>query len=247
MLGLDLSTVVFQVLNFLILLAVLGRFFYRPVLKAMRNKEAETADRLERADRRLAEVDKLRHEAEQVRRDAQQEAERQLARARAEAEAERQRLAEKARAEAALIVEKARESVIAERASAERELESDVRTTAIELATRLVERIAGESVHHVLIARLVDQLSKSARIGNGAPGSILVETTYELTDEERSAIERALTSYLQSETVVRPTYRTNTELVAGLRIQLTGSLIDMSVRGALASIREARAAGDGDR
>lgn len=58
--GLDLRLLLIQALNFAILLLVLWRFLYRPVLKMIderREKVAEGVKKAEAADRRLAEAD----------------------------------------------------------------------------------------------------------------------------------------------------------------------------------------------
>ena len=244
MLGLDVSTLVFQVVNFLILLAVLGRFFYRPVVAAMRRKEEETAERLERADRRMAEVEGLRAEAEQAKEDALRQAQQRLVAVAAEAKGKRERLVAQARDEAAAVLAQAKASIATERELAASNLEAEVRSTAVAMATQLVERLAGESMHHILVTRLLgegvdEDQGEVGLFGRGGPARVEVETAYALQDSEQTALHAMLTKRLKADDKLVITYHERPDLVAGLRILLPGSVIDMSMAGAIEAIQPA--------
>ena len=60
MLRFQLSTFIFQVVNFFILLAVLTRFFYRPLQQAMKRQEAKITARLHEAEERVQKADSER-------------------------------------------------------------------------------------------------------------------------------------------------------------------------------------------
>ena len=63
MLGFDIPTFVFQIINFLILLAILARFFYRPVLDVMQQRQEQIDARIEDAEERARQADEERSEA----------------------------------------------------------------------------------------------------------------------------------------------------------------------------------------
>ena len=65
MLGLDLPTFVFQIINFLILLAIMTRFFYKPVLALMARRQAEIDARLADAAERARQADEERRNLEE--------------------------------------------------------------------------------------------------------------------------------------------------------------------------------------
>ena len=95
----DWFTVIAQIINFLILVALLKRFLYGPIIRAMDDRERRIASRLEEANRREQEAQEeiaayraRREELEDAREDA-------LARAREEAEKTRHELITSARAE----------------------------------------------------------------------------------------------------------------------------------------------------
>ena len=50
MLGFDVPTFIFQIVNFVILLAILTKFFYRPVLDVMRRRQEQIDTRIAEAE-----------------------------------------------------------------------------------------------------------------------------------------------------------------------------------------------------
>src|SRR5690242_16986095 len=108
MLHIEPSTVVFQIINFFILLVILTRFLYRPLLRTMQAREAEITARLQEADERTkladAERDRLAEQAQQATRDA----EAQRTQALADANREREQIVAQAREDAAHLQDDAR-------------------------------------------------------------------------------------------------------------------------------------------
>jgi F-type H+-transporting ATPase subunit b len=98
--GLDWKLLLIQALNFAILLAVLWKFLYKPVLKLIderREKVAEGVRKAEAADRRLADADE---EGKGIVASAGKEAEGLVASARGRAEEQAHKIAEEAQARA---------------------------------------------------------------------------------------------------------------------------------------------------
>ncbi len=58
--GADWFTVVAQIINFLILVALLKRFLYGPIIRAMDRREAEIASRMDAASDKTADAEKQR-------------------------------------------------------------------------------------------------------------------------------------------------------------------------------------------
>ena len=49
-LGLDLKEIIFVIINFLVLIGVLGKFIYKPFLGALENRKQAIQDRFDQAD-----------------------------------------------------------------------------------------------------------------------------------------------------------------------------------------------------
>ena len=108
MLHIEPTTIVFQVINFFVLLVILTRFLYRPLLRTMQAREAEIAARLHEADERTRQADAERaHLAEQAQQ-AAAEAEVERTALIAAANREREQLLHRARDESGQLLDAAR-------------------------------------------------------------------------------------------------------------------------------------------
>lgn len=129
-----------QVLNFLILMVVLYRFAYKPLVATLEARSAAIKQQLaeaqaarEAAQRQLAEFE-VRLTA------AHAEAQEVRERALREAAETRERLAAEARREATRLLEGARAQIAQDVRRAKAELRAEVGTLAIEIAERLIQK-----------------------------------------------------------------------------------------------------------
>ncbi len=128
---LDVFTFIAQIVNFLILIALLRYFLFNRIRKAMDDREKKIAARLAEADSKKQEADR---EAESFRaheRELEEKREELLSRASQDAEAERKKLLENARTEA----------------EAERLKWSESLTAQKEIFLKELRRLAGEQVY----------------------------------------------------------------------------------------------------
>ena len=97
----DWFTVAAQVINFLLLIYLLRHFLYRPVTRAMAQREQAIAARLETAAARQVEAEQGAAEYRKMQQELAAQRDELLVTAREQAEAERRRLVEQARQEVA--------------------------------------------------------------------------------------------------------------------------------------------------
>ena len=95
----DWFTVVAQIVNFAILLLLLRQFLYRPILRAMREREQKIVSRLQEAERIQAEANRLAEEYRQKNQEINTARQQLLAAAREEAERARTEQLKRIRAE----------------------------------------------------------------------------------------------------------------------------------------------------
>lgn len=159
-LGIDWKLLLAQIVNFLIVLGVLYRFLYRPLVKHL-------ADRKERIDRSLQEARRIEEELRAIqgrKAEAELEAKRRaqeiVDEAMKEAGGRRQEILEKVKEEAAEAVREARRQMEAERDAAL----MDVRREAAKLVTLAVTRVVGKlkpsDIDKELVSDVVNELSK---------------------------------------------------------------------------------------
>jgi F-type H+-transporting ATPase subunit b len=237
MLDLQLSTIVFQIINFVILLAVLTRFLYQPVVRTMQQRQEVIAARLREADERAAQADAERERLSRVIQEAQVQAEEIVARGRVEAAAERTRLIEAARDEAARYREEAQRAIQEQEREELARIQASIRQTALGIAGSLIRQAAGPTVHQALVERLIaggigaDGVLDPPR---GRPGpAVVVELAYAPEPDQQDRLRKAFAD--GSDDV---SFRVNPDLLAGARI-LVGqqAVVDLSLQRTLADLQ----------
>jgi F-type H+-transporting ATPase subunit b len=158
LISLDKSLII-QLLNFLILLAILHRLLYKPLLAKMEERSAAIKTSLEAAEAARATAAKQQEENAERLRAAYAEAQSIRAAALKEAADEQRKLVETARREAQQLVESAKAQTEADIRRAREELRREVSDLAVSVAEKLVRKSLRDEEHR----RLVDDAI--ARIG----------------------------------------------------------------------------------
>jgi F-type H+-transporting ATPase subunit b len=158
LISLDKSLII-QLLNFLILLAILYRLLYKPLLAKMEERSAAIKTSLEAAEAARAAAAKQQEENAERLRAAYAEAQSIRAAALKEAADEQRKLVETARREAQQLVDSAKAQTEADIRRAREELRREVTDIAVSVAEKLVRKSLRDEEHR----RLVDDAI--ARIG----------------------------------------------------------------------------------
>jgi F-type H+-transporting ATPase subunit b len=136
--GVDVFKLAFQVVNFLLLLYLLRRFAYKPVLAMLDERRSRIAKGLEDAEAAERDRHLARAEREAAVAEARKEAQAMVARANKIAEDTRSEILSDARAEAEKVMQRAREEITAEKDKAMAELRGQVADLALSAAGKLV-------------------------------------------------------------------------------------------------------------
>jgi F-type H+-transporting ATPase subunit b len=155
--GLDLPTFVGQLVSFLILLAALSYFGYRPIRRVLEERSQRIRDSVEQVELTREEYERVRAEAEQGLKDAHLEARRILR----EAGAVRDRLLEEARAEAKeearAIVEETKTQLEEQRRAVVEELRREFADAAILAAEAVIMESLDAERHRRLIQGVLEE------------------------------------------------------------------------------------------
>ena len=154
-LGLNLPGLIWHTINFLVLLFVLRRFLFPPVLRMLDERQARIRESMERAEQIQAEsaraaetvkgqLDEARREAQNIINNASQIAER--------LRAERQ---QQAQAEYETILKRAQEDAAREREQAFAELRTQVADLAVSAAERIVRRQLDPATQRQLVTEFL--------------------------------------------------------------------------------------------
>jgi alternate F1F0 ATPase, F0 subunit B len=240
----DWFTIGAQALNFLILVWLLKRFLYKPILHAVDAREKRIAGELADADAKKAEAQKERDEFQHKNEEFDQQRAALLTKATEEAKAERQRLLDEARKAADALSAKRQETLrndaqnlnqaISRRT--QQEVFAIARKALSDLATTSLEERLGEVFTRRL--RTMDGKAK-ASLGEAlkaASEPALVRSAFDLPAEQRAAIQNALNETFSAEIRVR--FETAPDLVSGIELTTNGQKVAWSIADYLASLEK---------
>ena len=156
--GLDPGLTLWTGITFLVLLVVLGKFAWGPVVKMLAERERTIRDAIEAAKKERAAAERLLAEQKDGLVRAQREAAEIARRNQQEVEALRQELTAKARKEADELIADARRQIAEEMVKAKAELKAQVVDLAIDAAGRLVKANLDERAQRALVEEYIAQL-----------------------------------------------------------------------------------------
>ena len=145
-------------ITFLVLLVVLSRFAWGPIVKMLAERERTIKDAIDAAKKERHEAERLLAEQKEGLVRAQREAAELARRNQQEVEALRQELTAKARKEADELIADARRQIAEELIKAKAELKAQVVDLAIDAAGRLVKANLDERAQRALVEEYIAQL-----------------------------------------------------------------------------------------
>jgi F-type H+-transporting ATPase subunit b len=239
----DWFTVGAQVLNFLILVWLLKRYLYKPILTAIDAREKRIADELADADAKKAAAQKERDDFQAKNKAFDEQRAALLGKATGDAKAEHDRLIEEAH--------KAADDLRTRQANA---LKSDQTQLGDEIA-----RVAGDEVFaiarkalgdlatasleermsDVLIRRLREMEAHAketmAEAFKASSEPAVVRSTFDLPAGQREAIQKALAETFSTQIQVK--FEKAAEGLAGIELTVSGRKLTWSIAGYLASMQ----------
>jgi len=148
-------------ITFLIVLVILKKFAWGPLLSAVDSREKNIVNAIESAKRERIEAEKLLVEQKTTIIQARQEAAEQVRKTQADMEKLREELMAKARKESEELKADARRSIEEERTKAVNELKVEAVKLSIQVAEKLLAERLDDAKHQQLAQQFVSDLSKA--------------------------------------------------------------------------------------
>src|SRR5688500_7802587 len=136
----DPGLFIWTILTFLVLLTLLAKFAWRPLLQALSDREETIRKSLTDAEKARLELERLNQESEAIIRQARVDADGIVASSRADAERLRGELREKARAEADGILKNAERQIQLETARALEQIRREAADLSVAIASKIIQR-----------------------------------------------------------------------------------------------------------
>ncbi|MCX6781075.1 MAG: F0F1 ATP synthase subunit B [Candidatus Magasanikbacteria bacterium] len=157
-LGLKPDVFIAQLVNFLVILFVLWRFAYKPLLKILEDRSAKIEKGLADAERAAAHLSEIEAEHKAAMAETRAEAAAIIKEAHAKGDAKRDEMLASSREEIARLVADARKKIAEERTGAAEELKKEI--SALVVAT--VSEVLGEKIDAKKDASLMERAIKKA-------------------------------------------------------------------------------------
>jgi F-type H+-transporting ATPase subunit b len=156
----NLSTAIWAVINFLVILALLYKFAYHPVMNFMDNRSKEIADNISEAERGRTEAESLLREYKEQIAGARQEAQEIIAKAAKAGEEERSAILAQSRNEATALLERARQEIRREKDEALLDLRREVSALAVMAAERILSRNINEEDNKRIVDDFLNEVGE---------------------------------------------------------------------------------------
>jgi F-type H+-transporting ATPase subunit b len=233
----DWFTICAQVLNFLILVWLLRRYLYKPVLAAIDAREKKVAAKIRDAESQEAQAKAAGEALRQ--RSAVFDGERAalMHKAVEEGAAERERLMESARKDSQLLRDKLTQALAAQRAELGRQLSQRTQAEVFALTRKALADLAGMSLEDRMIEVFIDRLAtlpQPQRPALAAPRTVRVRSAHEPSAAGRTKLEAAIRERLGENVVIR--FETASELVCGLELAVDGVKLAWSAADYLSTL-----------
>jgi F-type H+-transporting ATPase subunit b len=154
----DPGLFIWTILTFLVLVTVLARFAWKPLLEALESRQALIRKSLDDAAQAKRDLERLNHEAAQIMSKARVEAEAVITRSQADADRLRDEMRQKAKADAEVIVKSAERQIQLETNRALQQIRLEAVDLSVMIASKLIQRNLTREDNEKLIADALKQV-----------------------------------------------------------------------------------------
>jgi F-type H+-transporting ATPase subunit b len=240
----DWFTVAAQAINFLILVWLLQRFLYKPILHAIDEREKGIATQLAQAEADKANAQKERDDLQHKNEAFDQERAALLKKATDEAAGERQRLLDEARKDADTLRAKRQEALRNEQRNlnqailrcSQQEVFAITRKTLADLANASLEQRMVEVFIQRLRALSGTAKEQLAAALKASTQPARVRSAFDLPTAQRSAVESAIHETFAADIQVE--FETAPEVVSGVELSTGGQKVAWSIADYLATLQK---------
>ncbi len=237
-------TVIAQILNFLILVWLLKRFLYKPILKAIDEREKKIASQIKDAEAKEITAKKEQAEFSKKNETFDKQKKELMDKAVAETNEEREKLLETARNDAAELRSKLEKALNEMLENLNRDLVQKTQHEVFEIARKTLTDLASVSLEeqsaNIFIKR-INELSKEDKkqfIDTFKSGSspVLVQSAFDLPKKQQTEITSAVNEIIHTETHFQ--FKTTPELISGIELSSNGYKLAWSISEYLNSLQK---------
>lgn len=241
----DWFTLVAQIINFLILVFLLRRFLYKPILKTMDRRQQQLEERWQEAEAQQQAAQEAEAEFRNQQKRLQQEQQDILAQARQRAEAKEAEMVQQARQQVEAQQAEWQQALERDQESFLQELQQQVSQQVYAIAQQVLRQLAGADLEAQSVQAFLERLHqlkpeqrqalKAAAEQTSQPAQI--RSAFELSEGLRQQVHQTLDqeNLLNGQ---KPQFDIDTALICGVELRLGGQSVAWSAADRLESLRQ---------
>lgn len=161
MLDINPGLIIWTIITFVLLVVVLGKFAWTPILQALQSREQEIANALKKADEAKKDAERMMAENKLAMDKASNETARLIAEGRAMAEQLKNDIVAKANESAKKMMDQAKDEISREKESAMAQLRTEVAELSITVAEKILEESLDGTKQKKMVDKVLQQLQKN--------------------------------------------------------------------------------------
>ncbi|MBK3333277.1 hypothetical protein GWK41_09360 [Persephonella atlantica] len=232
----DVLTYIFEIVNFFVLLWILKKLLYNPVISVLKKRKNYIDQKIREAEEAQSKVEKLKQEYQQLLKEIEETRKSKIAQITKEVQQEKERLYEEMKKELDAQRQKFLDSLEAEKREVLNQLKEETVRYSLAFVSKLLSQLSDKNLHTRLFKLAmegirsinpeeIDNISDELKERN----VITVETAYPLTEKDLQKLKDVVKNIFGVDVVVKTEERK--ELIAGVKIHIASKMIDSSLEG----------------
>lgn len=247
MLELDLATILFQIVNFLILAVGLYFLLFKPMMKSMKERAATKARLQQELDDDKAVSAALRTELQERLSGAEEEAALIISDARVKADVERAALLKQTQAEIEEILTEAHVDAIRLKRQAINEFYDELLDSVLDVSNQMIARTSPPDAHNAMVQQLLDSVWELGRndmrqvevlregLGDRTP-TVFATSARALSTEQQGQIVRTFSALADRN--IHLDLNIEPALGLGLRVRIGDLVMENTIANQLSELKE---------
>ncbi|MGA8854279.1 MAG: hypothetical protein WB492_08900 [Christiangramia sp.] len=237
-------TLIAQVINFLILMWLLKRYLYKPILKAIDERENKILAQLNDAEAKKTEAKKERDEFAEKNETFNKQKEALMAKVIEESNTKAEKLKEQARTNASLLKAKLEKSLQEEQERHHLEISKKIQQEVMSIAKKTLVDLSSSGLEDQIVNTFIihlkhlkednkKQLISALNTGND---QILIQSAYDFSKDQQASIKETLINFSDQERTFQ--FKTTPELIAGIELSTNGYKLSWSISEYIKSLQK---------
>ncbi len=237
-------TVIAQVINFLVLVWLLKRFLYKPILKATDQREKSIVSKLKDADSKKAEAKKERDEFQKKNEQFEEEKKQMMQKAIAETRVQNEHAKEEARKSAAVLREKQEKNLRQMEENLKKELAERTSREVIDISRKVLADLASAELENRILTKFTERLERMDESGKqqfleaykDLSGPVIIRSAFELNPDQQNGIKTAIDKLLNKNSEYQ--FEKDEKLAGGIELLANGYKLSWNIASYLDALEE---------